>query len=190
MSDLEVAAKPIILGLIRLERGLLSLSASESLTLAGWALKTACVLTSTTLVQRPLDPAFLAEMRNGTQGFPSGVAALAMQMSTSLKFNFLEKIDWPVFLPEQNMPVPEEIENALKVSFQVGGLFFVIACPPANAKLALAAGVHVPLWPERIFLSYKARLGLTPDNPLTLLEKFSDSLGLLLEPSGQAEKLE
>src|SRR5262245_32737633 len=61
MSDLEVAARPIILGLIKLERGLLSLTATESLTLAGWALKTACILTSTTLVKRPLDPAYLAE---------------------------------------------------------------------------------------------------------------------------------
>jgi hypothetical protein len=75
--------------------------------------------------------------------------------------------------------------NAFKLSIQIRRLLLMAAyLPRASSQFLLAAGLHLPLWPNlSVFPCYRADLTIeTPYDSIKVLAIFNDSLGALHMP--------
>lgn len=77
LSDLENAAKPVILGLMKWERGLDSLYENECRTLARWAAKTAVIESYSVGAECPISAEYLKQIKKNTDGAPGRFAVAA-----------------------------------------------------------------------------------------------------------------
>lgn len=184
MRQLEETAKPFLVPLIEGERPLSLLSNDERLIVARWAAKTAFVLSYTAVIKPvPLD--HIAQLRMVTTLPPQTAVAGALTLGYTRDVSFVRKEHWPQFLGVNENPVMGQ-PVAYKIGLQIRRLLLVVAHWPApTATFAIAAGVHVPLWPlGPIYPAYVSPETIRgdPADSFSHLQHLADTFGIVHKP--------
>jgi hypothetical protein len=183
MSTLESQAKEILPALVTGDRNITSLSDSEALVIARWTLKTAIVLSHAITLQRPLPAVHLRYLRANPQALPDQAGVFGAISSAAREFSYLQRNRWlnlvksGTVVGEPNFAFMES--EAYKVSFGLRRLLLMAAfIPRPSSHFLLAAGVHVPIWPNSVLPSMRVALEADPQSsPIEILSAFSNSLG-------------
>lgn len=161
MSDLEQAAKPVLVPVIDGRRSVLTLSASERRLVARWAAKTAFMLNSSSdqsdMGMHVPDDHFTL-LRTHPDALPSGVGVFTAHGPGSRDFSWVQENKWPQFFVTPIEDDRRHIARAYKIGLQFRRLLLCVAFwPHAEWTFVVASGVHVPLWPQlRFYFAYPA----------------------------------
>jgi hypothetical protein len=144
-------------------------------------LKTAVVLSQAITLAQPLPSAHLHFLRDKPGEFPAQVGVFATIAAPGRDFGYLQRNYWVNQVEAGTMNNSDFAfmeRSAYKVSFQLKRLLLLAAyVPRESSHFLLAAGVHVPMWPNAIFPSRRIELSASPlSNPIQALSAFSDSL--------------
>jgi hypothetical protein len=202
MSALENEAKPILIPLIEGKRLVQNLTMAERQTVAKWATKTASLISCVSLASKPVSANHLHAL-NTPAGLPAvAVGVLAVQWSFTTAASILQRDYWPqISVTSSPEPSPTSPPDAYKLGVQFKHLYLcVIYWPGSDPRYALAAGLHVPIWPATALLwpSYLPQVPPQEDS-VGWLRLFvetvaivhappdSKSRGRLTQPNGLAE---
>lgn len=151
MSDMESAARPILLNLIEGNHEVAQLSCHERGVIAKWATKTAYVLNSASNYYSIIPKHQYNELKNGSSILPNHVAVFGCQHNNTERFYWLQQTHWSVIAGKAVNPnkLKKLAIKTYKISLQFGKLLLLVTYwPYAGWQLALQIGVHVPLWPQ------------------------------------------
>jgi hypothetical protein len=186
MSQLESEAQAVLPSLINGIRVPTSLSDSERLVISRWVLKTAVVLSHATPLRKILPPEYLQFLRNNPADLPPQIGVFAAVTAPTREFGTRQRNHWINGSLDETPELLTEMQtNAYKLSIQIRRLLVMAAyLPRASSQFLLAAGLHLPLWPNlSVFPCYRADLTIEPPyDSIKVLAIFNDSLGALHMP--------
>jgi len=181
LSQLESEAQTVLPALINGTRILTSLSDSERLVVTRWTLKTAVVLSHATPLKKPLPPEHLQFLRDNPTDLPPQIGVFAAHTVPTREFGNRQRNHWVNgSLTEAPDLIEEMQKSAYKLSIQLRQVLLMAAyLPRASSQFLLAAGLHLPLWPNLpIFPCYRTDLTVEPPyDSIKVLAIFNDSLG-------------
>jgi len=192
MSELESQAQAILPQFMR-GQPVTSVTEADSLIIARWTLKTAVVLSHAIGAHKTLPPEHLRFLRANPVQMQSRVGIFAAITQPTRQFGCRQRNHWMnVHLEEKlDLEPHSEImtERAYKVSFQLRHLLLMAAyIPLASSQFLLAAGLHVPIWSNRILPCYRTDLTIEPPyDSIKVLALFNDSLGAIHTPDEIAQ---
>jgi hypothetical protein len=182
MSSLESAAQPILVPLIENRRAVWQLTPDEAFTISKWAAKTSYVLSYVTPGNGPVEPEHLAMLRRDEGHIPAGVGVFAWQFGFDRPSSYFQSSRWPQIIRRGGSPSALETPPlAYKIALQYRNLMLLVTFWPHEPfQYALAAGLHVPVWPREPFVrpAYVADVG-APNGTIELMRAFTESLGVL-----------
>lgn len=116
---------------------------------------------------------------NEGKDVPQGVIVYAGQSGTRTKTAYIQSTQWPQFTSAGNPHLVGAMRNSYKIGIQIEDLLLLVAFTPrSGVQFVTAAGVHVPLNPERsVWPSYLAAIPEEPQPPLWM---FTRSLAALV----------
>jgi hypothetical protein len=117
-------------------------------------------------------------MNNGGN-VPAGVAVFGCQSGTPTTTAYLQSTLWPQFHRRGSGIPVGAVANAYKIGLQIRDLMLLVAfTPQLGIDFITAAGVHIPLNPQRQLLPcYFAEM---PEKPQPPLWSFTRSLAVLV----------
>jgi hypothetical protein len=156
MSKLENQAKPVLCPLIDGTRTVHALAEEECEILSKWAAKTAFILSNATPLKEPVPQHHLRGLGR-TLSMPRAMAVFTNQHVETRDFSYYQRNRWPHFSSESTGVDPE---GRYKIGLQIKRLLILVAhWPPPFHGFILAAGVHIPVWPnQQIYCCYYPRL--------------------------------
>jgi len=140
MSRLEGRSKPLLLGSMNLQIGLLELSAEQRTTLSAWAIKTAFMIASAQQSITDLPWHLFQQLGEEPERVPTECFVLASQLP-SLPKGFLYACP-----SDASSETGRSVQ--VRIAFSIDHLHFVVVIPqfPAH-RVVRASGVHIPIWP-------------------------------------------
>lgn len=148
MSELETAARPLLVSLIDNVRNLQSLSAEETVLVAKWAVKTAYLHSWAGPLKDPVQVEHLKALYGGNGSPATGVGVFAMQAEFVQPSAYIQTGHWPQLCPQE---MPDGVETpaaAYKIGLQYRNLYLVVAFwPDPMSVLARATRMHVRVFP-------------------------------------------
>jgi len=181
MSQLESEAQAVLPALISGTRIPTSLSDSERLVVSRWMLKTAVLLSHAAPLKKTLPPEHLQFLRNNPTDLPPQIGVFAAYTVPTREFGSRQRNYWVNgSLSETPELLTEMQASAYKLSIQLRRLLLMAAyMPRVSSQYLLAAGLHLPLWPNlAIFPCYRADLTIEPPyDSIKVLAIFNDTLG-------------
>ena len=182
MSRLETSAKPIVTELINAKRVITALTADESGVVAKWMAKTAFLLANASLGKRPVPPEHRKLLHGDKVTIPSGVGIFGMHAPFDRQASYLQSARWPQILGPESRGKVTASQGSYKIGLQYRYFYFVVVYYGATSpyEYAIAAGHHVPMWPQKmVWPAYVSREPLQDRTSLPLLKEFADAVAVL-----------
>jgi hypothetical protein len=178
LSELEEEVRPGLEALLAGAGKIVALTPPQRRLLSRWAAKTAFLVSNVSPFQRPVPPGHLWALNAGGD-VPPGVAVYAGQSGTPTKTAYIQSTQWTQFGSSRSGFVVGAMQDAYKIGLQIQDLLLLVAfAPKSGVSFVTAAGVHVPLNPERpVWPCYLATPPETPQPPLWM---FTRSLAALV----------
>lgn len=187
-SDLEQAAKPLIIPLAAQQTRLDSLDEARQSLVARWAAKTALLCHWNSDFPRFIPGDAVAHLKS--DGLPSGVSVFAYQarpLRLATPINFVQSQFWRTYMPVDNcLEARSFVKETGKISVRIQDLHFLVTYVPASAwNLVGWHRVHRPLSPTKPPLWFDACLNVDAVTPRaeSAMMIFHLSLGLALNCS-------
>jgi hypothetical protein len=183
MSDLENNVKVPLVNLIERRRTIWELTVEESEVVAKWAVKSAYTLANISLASEPALAEHLWHLSGARGKIPAGVAVFGFQAGYDKAVSFLQIPSWPQVLQAGQSPQPVEgTAGSYKIAWQFGHLILLVAYYSKPAvQLVPVTGLHVPIWPDRLFWPTYANRQLGPfTSSLPTLKSFAESLAVFV----------
>jgi hypothetical protein len=172
LSDLERETRPGLEALIAGAGSVVALSDYQRRLLSRWAAKTAFLVANVSPFNRPVPPGHLRALNNGGD-VPVGVTVYAGQSGTTTNTAYIQSTQWLQFSRAgRGFPVGV-MQDAYKIGLQIRDLLLLVAFAlQSGVEFVTAAGVHVPLNPQRpIWPCYLAPVPDTPQPPLWIFTR-------------------
>jgi hypothetical protein len=172
LNDLERETRPGLEALIKGAGRIVALTPPQRRLLSRWAAKTAFLIANVSPFNRPVPPGHLWALNNGGD-VPPGVAVYAGQSGTTTRTAYIQSTQWHQFTSTRNGYVVGAMQDAYKIGLQVQDLLLLTAfSPKSGVQFVTAAGVHVPLNPERpVWPCYLAPIPEEPQPPLWMFTR-------------------
>lgn len=181
MSALETEAMPILKPLIDGTTSLLSIADDERAIVAKWATKTAYVISHAAPLKKTPDPSHLRYMKDHAGDVPPRVGVFAQQSVATADFRQIQRNQWRHLTNTPPMtPLPPPPPGSYKIALQFRYLMLLVAHWSApDIELMIAASIHIPLWPQRLNVTYHAQMPpLNMNDPMAPLDRFCSTLAV------------
>lgn len=180
MSALETEAMPILKPLIDGKVSVLSISDAERTIIAKWATKTAYVISHAAPLKKTPDPSHLHYMKEHAGSVPPRVGVFAQQSMATAGFRQMQRNQWRHLTnTPSTSPIPPA--GTYKIALQFRCLMLLVAywSDPLSV-IMLAAGIHIPLWPQRqVNIAHHVQLPpLNMSDPMAPLDRFCSTLAV------------
>jgi hypothetical protein len=185
MSDLENAAKPILIDLIDLKKETKDLSRDERMVISRWATKTIYVLNLASNYFKNIPIHHFKYIKDFEDSLPSGIIVLAQQHHSSEKFYWLQSATWVINSYDDfsiyQKPLSEE---SYKISIQLGNLILLVAYNPIeDLAYSIWRGIHVPFYPKSGQIGSYEKEEFPWDNSISAIAAFHMGLQLINKSS-------
>jgi hypothetical protein len=193
MSDLEMAARPLILDLAEGRRKIRSLDNSEALLLARWTIKTCYALHAGSnyrkIVPNDRPPTILAE----NYRLPAGVFVVGHAYQKGQDFSWSQAQVWPLLILEGGSTEIEKhlVRLSYKIALRLGGLYLMVFyIPTSHSRAVLRFGKHIPLYPRWSHpVCWDKKDKGWPSDTTKRLYQFVFSVGVAVDRTGRWEEL-
>lgn len=180
MSRLENAAKPILVSLMEGHRSLPELSRDEATIVAKWTTKIAYLLANASMAGKPVPPAHLHALTGDDGQVLPAVGVFGYQCVYDQVLSHLQIAYWSQVIANGAHAVNPETPqpDAYKTVLQYRHLMLLVAhWPYPESALAIAVGLHVPLWPKQvIWPAYSKQRQVPAPSSLPIMKSFAEAL--------------
>lgn len=179
MSQLEAAAKPILVPLIDGKRTIGSLAEEEAQIVGKWGCKTAYMHSWAAPLDSPVQEDHLQALF-GNDGKPMlGVTVVGMLADFKQPSGYVQMGHWPHFCKPEMESSDRTPAGAYKIGLQFRHLYLLTAFwPDLESRLTLVTGVHTAIIPtDSRYLEYPAEVSCG-DGPVDRLAAFCKSLAV------------
>jgi hypothetical protein len=194
MNDLEIAVRPLLLGLADGSAEPSSLAPDQRRTLARWAVKTAATLNHSSNFHTVVRTEQARSAREDSPLLP-GLIVVARQMPRSHEpaLTWLQNVGVGQIIfrsDDERERAMEYSKEAWRIVLGVGRLLLLVAYLPPSSEWepCFHSGLHTPIWP--IAGTWPMRDGPMPDQESLAAETLYMQMGLVLIPEGDHDVID